>query len=392
MSANDAASLVDQSNVATRRNAGEFVRGVSAAKHIIPCEEYPIETGRYHLYVAFNCPWCHRVALARALLGLESVISMDVAMPIRSEEGHPEGEGKWVFQPEGVLARNKRHIRYAMCTVDSVQGLSTAVEIYRAAGHMTERSLPMLYDKQTKTVVNNESFDIVRMMSTAFARLGSPSPGSPPIDLYPMTGPIRSEIDELNDLIYHKINNGAYKAGFGSNDQDKYETAAMDYFAAWDELEALLSDGRNFLCGNGVTEADLKLFPTLFRHDSIYYVRMKLNQCFVYDYPHLWRWLCTFYALPGVSAMCPLDQMRQGYFGRSWNNTIPTMGPTLGGKPWMERLTDPTYAERLAEARRQVDAAEGGGAGWRSLAMATAFVALGAGAAIAVLQRRGLGK
>lgn len=139
MSASDVASLNNQKDADVRRKAGEFVRGVSAAKHMIPCEEYPVEAGRYHLYVAFNCPWCHRVALARALLGLEDVISMDVAMPVRSEETHPEGEGKWVFQPEGVMARNKRHVQYDMCTPDTVNGKGTAVEIYRLAGHPTEK-------------------------------------------------------------------------------------------------------------------------------------------------------------------------------------------------------------------------------------------------------------
>ena len=181
MSANDTVSLKDQKDVEARRKAGEFVRGVSAAKNIIPTVDYPVEVGRYHLYVAFNCPWCHRVALARALLGLEEVITMDVAMPVRSEDDHPEGEGKWVFEPEGIVARNRRQVQYDMCTVDSVNGKGTAVEIYRMSGHPTERSLPMLFDKKTNTVVNNESFDIVRMFSTAFRPLGS----NPHVDLYP---------------------------------------------------------------------------------------------------------------------------------------------------------------------------------------------------------------
>ena len=166
MSATDARSLKDQQNVSARKAKGEFVRGVSAAKQQVTAAAgggaFPAEAGRYHLYVAYNCPWCHRVAIARALLGLEDVVSMDVAMPVRSEEDHPEGDGKWVFAPEGIIARNKREVRYDLCTPDTVNGKGTAVEIYRM-NDLTERSLPMLFDKQTNTVVNNESFDIVRM-------------------------------------------------------------------------------------------------------------------------------------------------------------------------------------------------------------------------------------
>lgn len=370
MSAKDA----DLSDAATRRKAGEFVRGVSAAKQIIPCADYPVESGRYHLYVAFNCPWCHRVALARALLGLEKVITMDVAMPVRSEEGHPEGEGKWVFQPEGVVARNKRHVRFDRCTRDTVNGLSTAVEIYRLSGHMTEKSLPILFDKKTKTVVNNESFDIVRMFSTAFRSLGS----RPEIELYPSA--LEGEINELDERIYHSINNGAYRAGFGSSNQAKYEAAYAEYFAHWDVLEARLADGRRFLTGDAPTESDLKLFPTLFRHDPIYYTRMKLNQSFVWEYPHLWRWMCNFYALPGVAENSPLAHMKQGYFGRTHNNNVP-VGPLVAGRPWLERLLDPSYGARVAEARRIVGSVRSRSAQTTTgfIITATAFTALGAG-------------
>ena len=141
-----------------------------------------------------------------------------------------------------------------------------------------------------------------------------------------------------------------------------------------------------------------QLFPTLFRHDPIYYVRMKLNKAFVSEYPHLWRWLCRVYALPGVARNSPLAQMKQGYFGRSGNNNIP-VGPELGGRPWLERLAEPEYGAKMREARRMVDAQGLKGLGLSSLhrgragvapalASAALFSLLGAAACALVMQRR----
>ncbi len=142
-------------------------------------------------------------------------------------------------------------------------------------------------------------------------------------DLYPENAGIQGEIDRMNALIYAGINNGAYKAGF-SSDQQTYAAAFQSYFETLDQLEALLgSDNRPFLTGDRFTEADLRLFPTLYRHDPVYYVRMKLNGARILDYPHLWHWLCRVYALPRVADSNSLAHCRQGYFGRSWNNVIP---------------------------------------------------------------------
>ena len=132
-------------------------------------------------------------------------------------------------------------------------------------------------------------------------------------------------IDILNKRIYVDINNGAYKAGFSSN-QTVYENAFHAYFATLKFLNDLLSDGRPFLTGTDFTETDLRLFPTLFRHDPIYYVRMKLNGARILDYPHLWNWLCRVYALAGAADAGSLIHCRQGYFGRSWNGVVPA-GP-----------------------------------------------------------------
>lgn len=148
-------------------------------------------------------------------------------------------------------------------------------------------------------------------------------------DLYPDGNnhqQMRDEIDALNDQIYNTINNGAYKAGFSSN-QEVYAEAFEKYFEMLGQLEQhLAADNQPFLTGNAFTEADLRLFPTLYRHDPVYYVRMKLNGAKILDYPHLWRWLCRVYALPGVADCNSLVHCRQGYFGRSWNNVVP-LGP-----------------------------------------------------------------
>mmetsp|Transcript_25506 Transcript_25506/g.35546 ORF Transcript_25506/g.35546 Transcript_25506/m.35546 type:complete len:336 (+) Transcript_25506:102-1109(+) len=302
----------DQTNAVNRRKEGEFVRGVSKARNqISPDSKYPPESGRYHLYVAYNCPWCHRVILARAILGLEDVISMDVLFPIRSDEDDPRGQSLWKFRPSGEY----KHIKLARCTKDTVLGKDYIVDIYSAAGVQGEKSVPILFDKKTKTVVNNESSEILRMMGTqfgAFTRRGSP-------ELYPEKD--SKKIDDMNEYVYHAINNGAYKAGFSSK-QSVYEEAYDKYFKALEKLDGTLADSK-FLCGSEMSEADVRLFPTIFRHDPIYHTRMKLTKAFIRDYPNLWRWSSDMYNSPGVADASPLDHMKTGYFGRTGNRVIP---------------------------------------------------------------------
>jgi len=212
----------------------------------------------------------------------------------------------------------------AECTAETATGKAYRLvkQIYQDAGS-DEQSVPVLYDKHTKQIVTNESAEIVRMLNAQAGALGSALPDAARPDLYPAD--LRAEIDGLNDQIYVGMNNGAYKAGF-SSDQSVYATAFKAYFETIADLEARLSDGRPFLTGDTFTEADLRLFPTLYRHDPVYYTRMKLNGARILDYPHLWRWLCRVYALPGVREAGSLVHCRQGYFGRSWNNVIP-LGP-----------------------------------------------------------------
>ena len=314
----------NQTDAAARRAGGEFVRRVSGFRHALGDPEFPAEPGRYHLFVALNCPWCHRVTLARSLLGLCDSITMDVAFPNRTGTDDPAGPGLWEFAPQRIASLTGTAL--PECTPETGTGreLRLVRDIYGAEG-AEECSVPILYDKHAKRIVNNESAEILRMLAAQADALGSPLTGAARPDLYPEAPAARAEIDALNAVIYTAINNGAYKAGF-SSDQAVYAAAFEAYFSALADLDARLADGRRFLTGDRFTEADLRLFPTLYRHDPVYFVRMKLNGARILDYPNLWRWLCRVHALSGVAASGSLIHCRQGYFGRSWNATVP-LGP-----------------------------------------------------------------
>ena len=287
----------DQQNSEARKAKGEFVRPKSNLRHALGTADFPAEPGRYHLYVGFNCPWCHRLVLARAILGLEDAISMDVAFPTRSSVPDAEGrDGLWVFKPDGMEVPSGGHVSFPECTADTVNGFQTVVEMYDLEG-VDQRSVPILYDKKQKRIVNNESAEILRMLSAHAEALGA---APPRVDLYPAAA--RAAIDELNKWIYNDINNGSYKAGFVTK-QAIYEEAYHTYFAALDRLEGLLATSK-FVAGDAVTEADLRLFPTIFRHDAVYYTRFKLCQATINaDYPNIFRWMRTMYAdVPGVRA------------------------------------------------------------------------------------------
>ena len=337
----DTATEEDQTNAKTRRAQGEFVRGVSAFRHAIGEPDFPAEPGRYHLYVAFNCPWSHRASLARAILGLENSITMDVAFPNRTDESDPAGPNLWEFSPQRVATLTGAPLPECTAETGTGERLRLAKEIYQRE-NSTEQSLPILFDKVSRRIVSIESAEIVRMLDTHAAALGNTRPDRP--RLLPRDTATREFVAMLNERIYTTINNGAYKAGFSSS-QSVYATAFRAYFETLAWLNDLLSDGRPFLTGDAFTEADLRLFPTVYRHDPVYYVRMKLNGARILDYPHLWRWLCRVYAIEGVATAGSLVHCRQGYFGRSWNRVVP-LGP----------LTPTTYPEAylqpdLAEAR-----------------------------------------
>ncbi|MEM6974200.1 MAG: glutathione S-transferase C-terminal domain-containing protein [Pseudomonadota bacterium] len=336
----DTATEEDQTEAARRRASGEFVRGVSGFRHAIGDPDFPAEPGRYHLYVALNCPWCHRVVLARGMLGLAGTITMDVAFPNRTGDDDPAGPNLWEFSPGRIASLTGATLPECSGETATGRGLRLAREIYGAEGS-GEQSVPILYDKHAQRIVSNESAEILRMLDRHASALGSTTPKEGRPMLLPADPALQAEIAALNDLIYTAINNGAYKAGF-SSDQRVYESAFTAYFDALGVLEARLSDGRPFLTGEAFTEADLRLFPTLYRHDPVYYLRMKLNGARVLDYPGLWRWLCRVYALDGVAESSALTHCRQGYFGRTWNGVIP-LGP-VRPMPYPEAYRHPELA------------------------------------------------
>lgn len=319
--AQDKGTQENQANAAERRAKGEFVRGISGFRHAIGDPDFPPEPGRYHLFVALNCPWCHRVTMARSVLGLESAISMDVSFPNRTGEDDPAGPNLWEFAPDRIATLTGDTLPECTRETGTGENLRLAKQIYQREGS-DEQSLPILYDKTAGRIVNNESAEILRMLDTHADALGARSNR---LRLFPDDPDLQSAISALNERIYVTINNGAYKAGF-SSDQEVYAKAFTDYFETLRDLDMLLSDGRPFLTGDTFTEADLRLFPTVFRHDPVYYLRMKLNGARILDHPHLWRWLCRVYAIDGVAASGSLIHCRQGYFGRSWNKVVP-LGP-----------------------------------------------------------------
>jgi len=334
----DVSTEEDQSDAIERRARGEFVRGVSGFRHAIGDAAFPAEPERYHLFVALNCPWCHRVTLARAVLGLEDSISMDVAFPNRTDEADPAGPNLWEFAPNRHATLTGTTLPECTFETGTGEGLRLAKEIYQREGS-DEQSVPILYDKVAGRIVNNESAEIIRMLDAHAEQLGSPLSTRP--KLVPADPEQKALVDDWNERIYTKINNGAYKAGF-SSDQAAYTQAFDAYFETLSDLERLLSNGRPYLAGDAFTEADLRLFPTLYRHDPVYYVRMKLNGARILDYPHLWRWLCRIYALPGVAQAGSLIHCRQGYFGRSWNGVVPS-GPLLP-MPYPDAYAHPELA------------------------------------------------
>jgi putative glutathione S-transferase len=294
---------------------GGFVRQVSSFRNWVtpdgsagPAGEGGFEaaSGRYHLYVALICPWASRTLITRKLKKLEDVISVSVVEPALSEQG-------WRFGD------------YPGANRDDLNGATYMHEIYTSADAVfTGRAtVPVLWDKQRKTIVNNESADIVRMLNSGFGALADES-----VDLYPEV--LRGEIDALNERIYPALNNGVYRAGFATT-QVAYEEAFHGVFTMLDELEARLAAGGPFLTGVTFTEADIRLFVTLIRFDAAYYGLFKCNRQRIADYPALSAYTKRVLDMPGVRDTVSIDHIKHGYYSiKSLNpNHIVPVGPDL---------------------------------------------------------------
>jgi glutathionyl-hydroquinone reductase len=299
----------------SRTKEGRFVRPASVFRSFVTPDGSPgpsgqdgfaAEPGRYHLYVSLACPWAHRTLIFRALKKLEPVISVSITEPLYGKTG-------WEFG----TARGD--------TKDTENGKATLAEIYLLADqHYTGRvSVPVLWDKKRRTIVNNESSEIIRMLNSAFDALTEVR-----ADYYPVA--MRHEIDAVNDLVYPNINNGVYRAGFATS-QDAYEEAAYGIFETLDKLEKRLSQQRYLVAGQ-ITEADWRLFTTLVRFDTVYYSHFKCNLRRIADYPNLWNYTRDLYQIPGIAETVSIDHIKRHYYGsqRQVNPTgIVPIGPSI---------------------------------------------------------------
>ncbi|APH60220.1 glutathione S-transferase family protein [Granulibacter bethesdensis] len=273
----------------TASHDGRFKRDASSFRNSIdPAGLFPPETGRYHLYVSLACPWAHRTLIYRVLKGLTEAISVSVVNWLMEDHG-------WTFEPgEGTIP-------------DTLYGADYLHQIYtRAKPDYSGRvTVPVLWDKQRETIVNNESAEIIRFFDDAFDSVAKHQ-----VHFYPPD--YRDDIDALNARIYDTVNNGVYKAGFATT-QHAYEEAVYPLFATLDWLEDRLSR-QNFLCGNRVTEADWRLFTTLIRFDSVYVGHFKCNIRRLSDYPELLDYMRALYQVPGIADTVNFTHIKRHYY------------------------------------------------------------------------------
>ncbi|SEQ25537.1 putative glutathione S-transferase [Ignavigranum ruoffiae] len=299
----------------TKKSKGHFVRTQTQFRNWITKDGSPGPTGeggfkaekdRYHLYVSYACPWASRALIFRKIKGLEDIISLSVVHPYMGENG-------WTFEEgDGVIP-------------DTVHQFDYLYQVYlnddpKYTGRVT---VPVLFDKKQDRIVSNESADIIRMFNSAFDDLGAKEG-----DYYPEE--LREEIDEINELVYHNVNNGVYKAGFATK-QEVYEAEVRNLFTTLDKLEERLID-QDYLVGNTLTEADWRLFTTLIRFEPVYFGHFKCNLKHLTDYPNLWNYTKRLYNYPGVSETVNFDHIKRHYYMSHPTinpNQIVPLGPDL---------------------------------------------------------------
>ncbi|GAA0595223.1 glutathione S-transferase family protein [Craurococcus roseus] len=299
----------------TAASGGRFVRKDSAFRNWVTPDGAPgptgrggfkAEPGRYHLYVSLACPWAHRTLIMRALKGLEEAISVSVVHWLMREDGWTFAEGP------GVVP-------------DTVNGAAFLHQVYTAADprYSGRATVPVLWDKRERTIVSNESSEIIRMLNSAFDGVGA-EPG----DHHPEA--LRAEIDAVNARVYDTVNNGVYKAGFATT-QEAYEEAVRPLFETLEWLDARLAD-RRFLMGHALTEADIRLWTTLVRFDPVYVGHFKCNIRRLVDMPNLWAYARDIYQTPGVAGTVNFEHIKRHYHEshRTVNPTgIVPLGPVL---------------------------------------------------------------
>ena len=267
---------------------------------------FKAEAGRYHLYISLACPWAHRTLILRKLKKLEDAISLSVV-------DHFMGDDGWEFTDN------------AGCIPDNVNHKKFLREVYllAKADYTGRVTVPVLWDKKKKTIVNNESREIIRMLDTEFDAIGDAA-----VSFYPAH--LKEIVDETIDAIYEPINNGVYRSGFAAT-QQAYDDAVAELFGALDHWDHVLGNQR-YLCGDVITEADWCLFTTLMRFDSVYVAHFKCNLQRIVDYPNLWNYLKELYQVPGVAETVNMDHIKNHYF-QSHESINPTrivpQGPVI---------------------------------------------------------------
>jgi glutathionyl-hydroquinone reductase len=267
-----------------------------------PGARFAPERGRYHLHVSLACPWAHRTLVVRRLKGLEDAIGVSVVNPIMAEDG-------WTYLPDGGVVPDPDGARFLR-------------EVYlradpRCSGRVT---VPVLWDRQERTIVSNESAEIIRMLDAAFD--GGPALAPPEL---------AGEMEALDATVYETVNNGVYRAGFAAS-QGAYEAAFAALFATLDALEARLADGRSFLFGEQLTLSDIRLWTTLVRFDAVYHGHFKCNRQRLVEYPHLWRYTRRVFGHEGIGETVDLDHIKRHYYGSHVHlnpSGIVPVGPAL---------------------------------------------------------------
>ncbi len=300
----------------TSKSGGKFVRSAAAFRNWVTADGsqgpsgaggFKAEAGRYHLYVSLACPWAHRTLIFRTLKKLEDAISLSVVDWFMAKDG-------WTFQErDGVVT-------------DTVNGTQFLWQVYKKAqdDYSGRVTVPVLWDKERRTIVSNESSEIIRMLNSAFDAQGDAD-----LDFYPE--PLRGRIDEINERVYATLNNGVYRCGFATS-QEAYEEAYGELFATLDWLEEIL-DRNRYLAGGRITEADWRLFTTLIRFDAVYYSHFKCNRQRIEDFPNLSNYLRELFQIPGVKETVNFEHIKGHYFA-SHDMINPTrivpLGPRLG--------------------------------------------------------------
>ncbi|KAJ1279055.1 hypothetical protein BS78_04G125700 [Paspalum vaginatum] len=289
-------------------DTGAFDRSPSTFRSFVSRDasaRFPAVPGRYHLYVSYACPWASRCLAFLKLKGLDSAIGVTAVKPIFERTKDSDDHLGWVFPTTADEEPGAEQ--------DPFNGAKSVRELYEmAAGsgpsnYAGKPTVPVLWDKQLKTVVNNESSEIIRMLNNEFNDVA----GNPGLDLYPPH--LRESIDEINELVYDAINNGVYKCGFAKK-QGPYDEAVTRLYEALDKCEEILGKQR-YICGSQLTEADIRLFVTLIRFDEVYAVHFKCNKKLLREYPNLLNYTKDIYQIPGISNTVNMEHIRKHYYG-----------------------------------------------------------------------------